>query len=38
MYMEESRVSAWAEIQQRLLNVCLEALSYLLPLESHQES
>ncbi|XP_011914061.1 PREDICTED: brefeldin A-inhibited guanine nucleotide-exchange protein 1 isoform X3 [Cercocebus atys] len=34
MYMDESRVSAWEEVQQRLLNVCSEALSYFLTLTS----
>lgn len=40
MYMDESRVSAWEEVQQRLLNVCSEALSYFLTLtsESHREA
>lgn len=40
MYMDESRVSAWEEVQQRLLNVCREALSYFLTLtsESHREA
>lgn len=38
--MDESRVSAWEEVQQRLLNVCSEALSYFLTLtsESHREA
>ncbi|NXT24500.1 BIG1 protein, partial [Syrrhaptes paradoxus] len=40
MYMDESRTSAWEEVQQRLLNVCSEALSYFLTLtsESHREA
>ncbi|XP_056378102.1 brefeldin A-inhibited guanine nucleotide-exchange protein 1 isoform X2 [Hyla sarda] len=40
MYMDESRKSAWDEVQQRLLNVCSEALSYFLTLtsESHREA
>uniref|UniRef100_A0A2I3SH66 ADP ribosylation factor guanine nucleotide exchange factor 1 n=1 Tax=Pan troglodytes TaxID=9598 RepID=A0A2I3SH66_PANTR len=40
MYMDESRISAWEEVQQRLLNVCSEALSYFLTLtsESHREA
>uniref|UniRef100_A0A5F9CTZ7 ARF guanine nucleotide exchange factor 1 n=1 Tax=Oryctolagus cuniculus TaxID=9986 RepID=A0A5F9CTZ7_RABIT len=40
MYMDENRVSAWEEVQQRLLNVCSEALSYFLTLtsESHREA
>uniref|UniRef100_A0A8D0L1B8 ARF guanine nucleotide exchange factor 1 n=1 Tax=Sphenodon punctatus TaxID=8508 RepID=A0A8D0L1B8_SPHPU len=40
MYMDESRASAWEEVQQRLLNVCSEALSYFLTLtsESHREA
>ncbi|XP_018409728.1 PREDICTED: brefeldin A-inhibited guanine nucleotide-exchange protein 1 isoform X1 [Nanorana parkeri] len=40
MYMDESRKSAWDEIQHRLLNVCSEALSYFLTLtsESHREA
>ncbi|NXA26244.1 BIG1 protein, partial [Ibidorhyncha struthersii] len=40
MYMDESRTSAWGEVQQRLLNVCSEALSYFLTLtsESHREA
>ncbi|XP_075069715.1 brefeldin A-inhibited guanine nucleotide-exchange protein 1 isoform X1 [Mixophyes fleayi] len=40
MYMDESRRSAWDEVQQRLLNVCSEALSYFLTLtsESHREA
>lgn len=40
MYTDESRVSAWEEVQQRLLNVCSEALSYFLTLtsESHREA
>ncbi|XP_072267184.1 brefeldin A-inhibited guanine nucleotide-exchange protein 1 isoform X2 [Pyxicephalus adspersus] len=40
MYMDESRRSAWDEVQHRLLNVCSEALSYFLTLtsESHREA
>ncbi|NXO39446.1 BIG1 protein, partial [Locustella ochotensis] len=40
MYTDESRTSAWEEVQQRLLNVCSEALSYFLTLtsESHREA
>uniref|UniRef100_A0A803WCB9 ARF guanine nucleotide exchange factor 1 n=1 Tax=Ficedula albicollis TaxID=59894 RepID=A0A803WCB9_FICAL len=40
MYMDESRTSAWEEVQHRLLNVCSEALSYFLTLtsESHREA
>uniref|UniRef100_A0A674I7Q3 ARF guanine nucleotide exchange factor 1 n=1 Tax=Terrapene triunguis TaxID=2587831 RepID=A0A674I7Q3_9SAUR len=40
MYMDESRTGAWDEVQQRLLNVCSEALSYFLTLtsESHREA
>ncbi|ETE60342.1 Brefeldin A-inhibited guanine nucleotide-exchange protein 1 [Ophiophagus hannah] len=40
MYMDESRKDAWEEVQQRLLNVCKEALSYFLTLtsESHREA
>ncbi|KAM9307961.1 brefeldin A-inhibited guanine nucleotide-exchange protein 1 [Gastrophryne carolinensis] len=40
MYMDESRKDAWGEVQQRLLNVCSEALSYFLTLtsESHREA
>uniref|UniRef100_A0A8W4F7D7 ADP ribosylation factor guanine nucleotide exchange factor 1 n=1 Tax=Sus scrofa TaxID=9823 RepID=A0A8W4F7D7_PIG len=40
MYTDESRASAWDEVQQRLLNVCSEALSYFLTLtsESHREA
>uniref|UniRef100_A0A8C3S374 ADP ribosylation factor guanine nucleotide exchange factor 1 n=1 Tax=Chelydra serpentina TaxID=8475 RepID=A0A8C3S374_CHESE len=40
MYMDESRIGAWDEVQQRLLNVCSEALSYFLTLtsESHREA
>uniref|UniRef100_A0A8C5T6V5 ADP ribosylation factor guanine nucleotide exchange factor 1 n=1 Tax=Malurus cyaneus samueli TaxID=2593467 RepID=A0A8C5T6V5_9PASS len=40
MYMDESRTNAWEEVQQRLLNVCSEALSYFLTLtsESHREA
>ncbi|KAM5156876.1 brefeldin A-inhibited guanine nucleotide-exchange protein 1 [Mantella aurantiaca] len=40
MYMDESRKSAWDEVQHRLLNVCSEALSYFLTLtsESHREA
>nr|XP_013798254.1 PREDICTED: brefeldin A-inhibited guanine nucleotide-exchange protein 1 [Apteryx mantelli mantelli] len=40
MYMDESRTSAWEEVQQRLLNVCSEALGYFLTLtsESHREA
>uniref|UniRef100_A0A7M4FMA5 ARF guanine nucleotide exchange factor 1 n=1 Tax=Crocodylus porosus TaxID=8502 RepID=A0A7M4FMA5_CROPO len=40
MYMDESRISAWEEVQRRLLNVCSEALSYFLTLtsESHREA
>ncbi|KAH0617655.1 hypothetical protein JD844_016116 [Phrynosoma platyrhinos] len=40
MYMDESRKDAWEEVQQRLLNVCSEALSYFLTLtsESHREA
>uniref|UniRef100_A0A8C0DU32 SEC7 domain-containing protein n=1 Tax=Balaenoptera musculus TaxID=9771 RepID=A0A8C0DU32_BALMU len=40
MYTDESRASAWEEVQQRLLNVCSEALSYFLTLtsESHREA
>ncbi|CAH2285348.1 brefeldin A-inhibited guanine nucleotide-exchange 1 [Pelobates cultripes] len=40
MYMDESRRDAWDEVQQRLLNVCSEALSYFLTLtsESHREA
>ncbi|NXC20017.1 BIG1 protein, partial [Corythaeola cristata] len=40
MYVDESRTSAWEEVQQRLLNVCSEALSYFLTLtsESHREA
>ncbi|KAL7984261.1 hypothetical protein Chor_002831, partial [Crotalus horridus] len=40
MYMDESRKDAWEEVQQRLLNVCREALSYFLTLtsESHREA
>ncbi|XP_075439890.1 brefeldin A-inhibited guanine nucleotide-exchange protein 1 isoform X2 [Ascaphus truei] len=40
MYMDESRRNAWEEVQQRLLNVCSEALGYFLTLtsESHREA
>uniref|UniRef100_A0A8C3WUE9 ARF guanine nucleotide exchange factor 1 n=1 Tax=Catagonus wagneri TaxID=51154 RepID=A0A8C3WUE9_9CETA len=40
MYTDESRASAWDEVQQRLLNVCSEALGYFLTLtsESHREA
>ncbi|KAJ7338896.1 hypothetical protein JRQ81_012798 [Phrynocephalus forsythii] len=40
MYMDDSRKDAWQEVQQRLLNVCSEALSYFLTLtsESHREA
>uniref|UniRef100_A0A8C8SF54 ADP ribosylation factor guanine nucleotide exchange factor 1 n=1 Tax=Pelusios castaneus TaxID=367368 RepID=A0A8C8SF54_9SAUR len=40
MSMDESRMGAWDEVQQRLLNVCSEALSYFLTLtsESHREA
>ncbi|NXR26265.1 BIG1 protein, partial [Cinclus mexicanus] len=40
MYTDESRTNAWEEVQQRLLNVCSEALSYFLTLtsESHREA
>ncbi|KAM8966868.1 brefeldin A-inhibited guanine nucleotide-exchange protein 1 [Pelodytes ibericus] len=40
MYMDESRKNAWDEVQQRLLNVSSEALSYFLTLtsESHREA
>uniref|UniRef100_A0A4W3GFE2 ARF guanine nucleotide exchange factor 1 n=1 Tax=Callorhinchus milii TaxID=7868 RepID=A0A4W3GFE2_CALMI len=40
MYMDKNRSDAWVEVQQRLLNVCSEALSYFLTLtsESHREA
>uniref|UniRef100_A0A8C5PJT0 ARF guanine nucleotide exchange factor 1 n=1 Tax=Leptobrachium leishanense TaxID=445787 RepID=A0A8C5PJT0_9ANUR len=40
MYMDEIRRDAWDEVQQRLLNVCSEALGYFLTLtsESHREA
>ncbi|XP_072427584.1 brefeldin A-inhibited guanine nucleotide-exchange protein 1 isoform X2 [Chiloscyllium punctatum] len=40
MYTDKNRRDAWVEVQQRLLNVCSEALSYFLTLtsESHREA
>nr|XP_005992094.1 PREDICTED: brefeldin A-inhibited guanine nucleotide-exchange protein 2 [Latimeria chalumnae] len=40
MYMDENRKNSWDEIQERLLNVCSEALSYFITLtsESHREA
>ncbi|XP_067836412.1 brefeldin A-inhibited guanine nucleotide-exchange protein 1 isoform X3 [Heptranchias perlo] len=40
MYTDKNRSDAWVEVQQRLLNVCSEALSYFLTLtsESHREA
>ncbi|XP_078072414.1 brefeldin A-inhibited guanine nucleotide-exchange protein 1 isoform X4 [Mustelus asterias] len=40
MYTDKNRRDAWMEVQQRLLNVCSEALSYFLTLtsESHREA
>uniref|UniRef100_A0A8C4RZ39 ARF guanine nucleotide exchange factor 1 n=1 Tax=Erpetoichthys calabaricus TaxID=27687 RepID=A0A8C4RZ39_ERPCA len=40
MYTDNSRSDAWEEVQQRLLNVCSEAISYFLTLtsESHREA
>ncbi|KAJ8277682.1 hypothetical protein GJAV_G00078540 [Gymnothorax javanicus] len=40
MYTDESRQGAWEEVQNRLLNVCSEAIGYFLTLtsESHREA
>ncbi|MBN3281274.1 BIG1 protein, partial [Polyodon spathula] len=40
MYTDNNRSDAWEEVQQRLLNVCSEAISYFLTLtsESHREA
>uniref|UniRef100_A0A4W5QCW1 ARF guanine nucleotide exchange factor 1 n=1 Tax=Hucho hucho TaxID=62062 RepID=A0A4W5QCW1_9TELE len=40
MYTDNSRQTAWEEVQRRLLNVCSEAVAYFLTLtsESHREA
>uniref|UniRef100_A0A673XKW9 ARF guanine nucleotide exchange factor 1 n=1 Tax=Salmo trutta TaxID=8032 RepID=A0A673XKW9_SALTR len=40
MYTDDSRQTAWEEVQRRLLNVCSEAVAYFLTLtsESHREA
>uniref|UniRef100_A0A8C4N133 ADP ribosylation factor guanine nucleotide exchange factor 2 n=1 Tax=Equus asinus asinus TaxID=83772 RepID=A0A8C4N133_EQUAS len=40
MYVDENRRDSWAEIQQRLLTVCSEALAYFITVnsESHREA
>ncbi|XP_075427392.1 brefeldin A-inhibited guanine nucleotide-exchange protein 2 [Ascaphus truei] len=40
MYTDESRKDSWEDIQQRLLNVCSEALAYFITVnsESHREA
>ncbi|XP_041101817.1 brefeldin A-inhibited guanine nucleotide-exchange protein 1-like isoform X2 [Polyodon spathula] len=40
MYTDNNRSEAWDEVQQRLLNVCSDAISYFLTLtsESHREA
>ncbi|XP_030068916.1 brefeldin A-inhibited guanine nucleotide-exchange protein 2 isoform X1 [Microcaecilia unicolor] len=40
MYVDEDRRDSWEDIQQRLLNVCSEALAYFVTLnsESHREA
>ncbi|XP_076147024.1 brefeldin A-inhibited guanine nucleotide-exchange protein 1 isoform X6 [Alosa pseudoharengus] len=40
MYTDPSRQDAWEEVQQRLLNVCSDAVAYFLTLtsESHREA
>ncbi|MGH0144757.1 UNVERIFIED_CONTAM: hypothetical protein FKN15_005850 [Acipenser sinensis] len=40
MYTDNNRSDAWEEVQQRLLNVCSDAISYFLTLtsESHREA
>ncbi|MGH0145695.1 UNVERIFIED_CONTAM: hypothetical protein FKN15_042884 [Acipenser sinensis] len=40
MYTDNNRSDAWEEVQQRLLNVCRDAISYFLTLtsESHREA